>query len=566
MSNKYRWRQYFILFSVSIVFLLIIIRIILLQGFDTDCFLLNKTDCKINLSKVADKRQIDHRIIKKYRGMIYDRNGEILAMSLPKKTLCINIHKFNELLQTKNINYNELLRIIGLSKKDFSKILKKHSNKKEYYLKRKLDDSLVIKITELNLPYIYFIPEFSRVYLGGAYFSNIIGFTDIDDNGQAGIEYSKNKELSSTPGIKKVRKDNLGRSVELIELVKKPIPGQNIHLSLDKRIQFIGYNILQKHVERSNADSASLVLIKNATGEIISMVNYPSFNPNNRQEMTGHKIRNKAATYTFEPGSTMKPFAIYTALETKAIDYNYSINTSLGFQLKNKTLKDYKDLGVLDLEGIIQKSSNIGAATLSKKTNREDIYNTLKDLDFGGSLYIDWPGEQNGSLHHYNNWSEDDHASISYGYGISATLLHLANAYVALANYGKKIQLTYEKISEDEVYYDEVLSKNISKDIIKMMRSVVEAGGTGRKAKLEKYSVAGKTGTSRVIDNGEYSMDKHNAIFVGIVPASKPEYVAAIIVRNPKKGHASGGKHAAPIFKEFMGHSLNLLRVYPDIK
>ena len=566
MSNKYRWRQYFILFIVSIVFLLIIIRIILLQGFDTDCFLLNKTDCKINLSKVADKRQIDHRIIKKYRGMIYDRNGEILAMSLPKKTLCINIHKFNKLLQTKNINYNELLRIIGLSKKDFSKILKKHSNKKEYYLKRKLDDSLVIKITELNLPYIYFIPEFSRVYLGGAYFSNIIGFTDIDDNGQAGIEYSKNKELSSTPGIKKVRKDNLGRSVELIELVKKPIPGKNIHLSLDKRIQFIGYNILQKHVERSNADSASLVLIKNATGEIISMVNYPSFNPNNRQEMTGHKIRNKAATYTFEPGSTMKPFAIYTALETKAIDYNYSINTSLGFQLKNKTLKDYKDLGVLDLEGIIQKSSNIGAATLSKKTNREDIYNTLKDLDFGGSLYIDWPGEQNGSLHHYNNWSEDDHASISYGYGISATLLHLANAYVALANYGKKIQLTYEKISEDEVYYDEVLSKNISKDIIKMMRSVVEAGGTGRKAKLEKYSVAGKTGTSRVIDNGEYSMDKHNAIFVGIVPASKPEYVAAIIVRNPKKGHASGGKHAAPIFKEFMGHSLNLLRVYPDIK
>ena len=538
----------------------------MLQGFDTDCFLLNKTDCKINLSKVADKRQIDHRIIKKYRGMIYDRNGEILAMSLPKKTLCINIHKFNKLLQTKNINYNELLRIIGLSKKDFSKILKKHSNKKEYYLKRKLDDSLVIKITELNLPYIYFIPEFSRVYLGGAYFSNIIGFTDIDDNGQAGIEYSKNKELSSTPGIKKVRKDNLGRSVELIELVKKPIPGKNIHLSLDKRIQFIGYNILQKHVERSNADSASLVLIKNATGEIISMVNYPSFNPNNRQEMTGHKIRNKAATYTFEPGSTMKPFAIYTALETKAIDYNYSINTSLGFQLKNKTLKDYKDLGVLDLEGIIQKSSNIGAATLSKKTNREDIYNTLKDLDFGGSLYIDWPGEQNGSLHHYNNWSEDDHASISYGYGISATLLHLANAYVALANYGKKIQLTYEKISEDEVYYDEVLSKNISKDIIKMMRSVVEAGGTGRKAKLEKYSVAGKTGTSRVIDNGEYSMDKHNAIFVGIVPASKPEYVAAIIVRNPKKGHASGGKHAAPIFKEFMGHSLNLLRVYPDIK
>ncbi|MFQ3361840.1 MAG: cell division protein FtsI (penicillin-binding protein 3) [Alphaproteobacteria bacterium] len=560
------WRQYFILFIVSIVFLLITARIILLQAFDTDCFLLNKSGCKVNLSKVADKRQIDHKIIKKYRGMIYDRNGEILAMSLPKKTLCINAYKINQLLKTNNINYNKLLKIIGLSKKDFLKILKKHSNKKEYYLKRKLDDGLASKIIKLDLPYVYFIPEFSRVYLGGSYFSNIIGFTDIDDNGQAGIEYSKNKELSPTPGIKKVRKDNLGRSVELIELIKKPIPGQNIHLSLDKRIQFIGYDILKEHVERNNADSASLVLIKNTTGEIISMINYPSFNPNNRQEMTGHKIRNKAATYTFEPGSTMKPFAVYTALETKVVDNNYIIDTSLGFQLKNKSLKDYKDLGILDLEGIIQKSSNIGAATLSKKTNKEDIYNTLKDLDFGGSLYIDWPGEQNGNLHHYNDWSEDDHASISYGYGISATLLHLANAYVTLANYGKKIQLTYEKINKNEIYYDEVLSENISKDIIKMMRSVVEIGGTGRKAKLEKYSVAGKTGTSRIIDNGKYSTNKHNAIFVGIVPASKPEYVAAIIVRNPKNGNASGGRHAAPIFKEFMSHSLNLLRVYPDIK
>jgi cell division protein FtsI (penicillin-binding protein 3) len=564
--GKYRWRQYFILFIVSIVFLLIIVRIILLQGFDTDCFLFNKTDCKVNLSKVADKRQIDHKIIKKYRGMIYDRNGEILAMSLPKKTLCINVYRVNQLLQKKNINYNKLLKMVGLSRKDFSKILKKHADKKEYYLKRKLDDSLVSKITELDLPYIYFIDEFSRVYLGGEYFSNIIGFTDIDDNGQAGIEYSKNKELSPTPGIKKVRKDNLGRSVELIELIKKPISGKNIHLSLDKRIQLIGYNILQEHVEKNNADSASLVLIKNTTGEIISMINYPSFNPINRKEMTGHMIRNKTATYTFEPGSTMKPFTIYTALETKVIDDDYMINTSLGFQLQNKPLKDYKDLGTLDLEGIIQKSSNIGAATLSKKTNKEDIYNTLKGLDFGNSLYIDWPGEQSGSLHHYKEWSEDDHASIGYGYGISATLLHLANAYVTLANYGKKIQLTYEKIHKNEIYYDEVLNKNISKNIIKMMRSVVEKDGTGRKAQLEKYSVAGKTGTSRIMANGKYSTNKHNAIFVGIVPASKPEYVAAVIVRNPKKGNASGGRHAAPIFKEFMSHSLNLLRVYPDIK
>ena len=516
---------------------------------------------------MADKRQIDHKIIRTYRGMIYDRNGEILAMSLPKKTLCINVFEVKKMLEIENIDYTQLLKLTGISKKKFSKILKKQSNKKEYYLKRKINDSLASKITKLNLPYIYFIDEYHRVYLGGSYFSNIIGFTDIDDNGQSGIEYAKNKELSSTPGIKKVRKDNLGRSVELIELVKKPISGQNIYLSLDKRVQLIGYNILKDHVKKSRADSASLVLVKNTTGEIISMVNYPSFNPKNRNEMTGQNIRNKSATYIFEPGSTMKPFAVYTALETKSITYDYMIDTSLEeMQLMNKPLKDYKDLGVLSLEGIIQKSSNIGAATISRKTEKEDIYNTLKDLDFGNSLYIDWPGMQDGNLHHYSKWSNDEHASISFGYGISSTLLHLANAYVTLANYGKKIQLTYEKKNKDNIYYDEVLNDQISKDIINMMKSVVEIGGTGNKAKLEKYSVAGKTGTSRIIDNGRYSTNKHNAIFVGIVPASKPEYVAAIIVRNPKKGNASGGKQAAPIFKELMSHSLNILKVYPDVK
>ena len=476
-------------------------------------------------------------------------------MSLTKKTLCINIHQVRKIIENKNIGYQKLLKLIGLSKKRFNNILE-------------IDDNLAGKIQKLNLPYIYFIDEYHRVYLGGSYFSNIIGFTDIDDNGQAGIEYSKNNQLSSTPGIKKVRKDNFGRSVELIELVKKPISGENIYLSLDKRIQFIGYNILKNHVETNNADSASLVVVKNTTGEIISMVNYPSFNPKNRQEMTGENIRNKAATFAFEPGSSMKPFAIYTALDTNSVDYNYVIDTSQEkIKFKNEYLKDYKDLGVLSLEGVIEKSSNIGAAAISRKTSKSDVYNTLKDLDFGNSLYIDWPGIQDGNLYHYSKWSDDDHASISFGYGISVTLLHLANAYVTLANYGKKVQLTYERRDNDDVYHDEVLDYEISKSIINMMRSVVEKeGGTGKKAKLEKYSVAGKTGTSRILDNGEYSTYKHNAIFVGIVPASKPEYVVAVIVRNPKKGSASGGKHAAPIFKELMSHSLNLLRVYPDLR
>ena len=539
----------------------------MLQGFNTDCFLLNKSDCKINLSDMADKRQIDHRFIKTNRGMIFDTNGEILAMSLPKKTLCINIFKITQLKYSAN-EYRELLKIINLSTNKFSNILDKYSDRKEYYLKRKLDEKLVQKIQKLNLPYVYFIDEYHRVYLGSSYFSNIIGFTDIDDNGQSGIEYIKNSELQSTVGLRKIRKDNLGRSVEIIKLIKDPIPGKNITLSIDKRIQFIGYKILKEHIKKSNADSGSLVLIRNQTGEIVSMVNYPSFNPSNRKEMKGRRIENQAITSTFEPGSTMKPFTIYSGIYTnKYLPHEY-INTSKGFYMKDKAkqMNDYKDLGQLNAEGILMKSSNVGAATISTRTDRRVIYNVLSSLDFGKSLYMSWPGEQSGKLEHYDKWTYDQQATIGYGYGLSTTLLHLANAYVILANYGKKVQLSYEKKMQEDIYYEDVLDKNISKNIIQMMKSVVGNQGTAINAKLDKYSVAGKTGTVRVNMRGKYNIYKHNALFVGIVPASKPEYVAAIIVRNPKSENASGGRHAAPIFRDFMSHSMNLLKVYPDIR
>ncbi len=487
-------------------------------------------------------------------------------MSLPKKTLCINIEKINKLQKNKKINFTNLLKIIGMSENKFFNILKNHSNKKEYYLKRKINDDTAKDILELGLPYIYFIDEYHRVYLGGSYFSNILGFTDIDDNGQAGIEYSKNTELGAISGIKKVRKDNLGRSVELIELIKKPIPGEDIHLSLDKRIQFIGYNILKKYISNSQADSGSIVLIKIKTGEILSMINYPSFNPSNRHEMTGPNIKNNVISNSFEPGSTMKPFTIYSALMNGSYKENSTIDTSPGkMKVGAHEIEDYVDLGLLDLQGIIAKSSNIGAAIISLNTNQKDIYDTLNALDFGNSLYIDLIGEEQGKLSHYSRWSKAQHASIGYGYGLSTTLLHLANAYTIIANYGKKVQLTYQKVDNEDIYHEDILDEDISKKIITMMTAVVDSG-TGQNAKLDKYSVAGKTGTVRMNIKGAYKKNNHLALFVGIVPSVNPEYVAAIIVRNPRNGPAAGGKNAAPIFKEFMNHSLNLLKVYPDKK
>ena len=328
-------------------------------------------------------------------------------MSLPRKTLCINVSRINNLKKNSNINYKDLLKTINFSDKKFQRILKKHKNKKEYYLKRKINDDLVEKITKLNLPHVYFIDEYQRVYLGGSYFSNILGFTDIDDNGQSGIEYSKNTELMSESGIKKIRKDNLGRSIELISLVKKPTPGENIFLSIDKRIQFIGFNVLKEYTQKFQADSASLILVKVKTGEILAMANYPSFNPGNRNEMFGSKIQNAVTSISFEPGSTIKPFTIYNALLNKTHDEKDIIKTSPGkLRIGKHEIEDYRDLGDISLEDIIRLSSNIGAAKVSLKNNKKLIYNTLKDFDFGKNLYVNLHGEEQGKLTHYSKWDE----------------------------------------------------------------------------------------------------------------------------------------------------------------
>jgi len=296
------------------------------------------------------------------------------------------------------------------------------------------------------------------------------------------------------------------------------------------------------------------------------MVNYPSFNPNNRNEFKGEKIKNKVVSTIFEPGSTIKPIIGYAALTSGTVDLDDTINTANGLKLydKSKLLTDYKNLGLLTLEGVIQNSSNVGAAMIAKKTEKQKIYDTLSEFNIGGDLFVDFPSIQNGNIKDINNWDDALHGTVGYGYGLSTTLLHLANAYNIVANEGTRVQLSYRK-SNTAVISEQVLKKESSKEILKMMRKAVD-NGTGKKAKIQNYSVAGKTGTVRLRINGKYSENNHNTVFVGMAPASKPKYVAAVIVRNPKNRPVSGGKNAAPIFSEFMSYSLNLLEVYPDKK
>jgi len=479
-------------------------------------------------------------------------------MSLPIKTLCINPSKLSK---SNDKSILKLSNDLGISINKLRKIIKKNKNKKELYLKRHVSRDIYLKINSLKNPNLYFITENKRSYLGGRSFSNIIGFTDIDDKGQEGIEFVSNKTLSPKAGLKKVKKDNIGRPIEILGILKKPIPGEDIFLTLDKRIQIIGYETLRKYITKFKAESGSIVLIESNTGDIISMTNYPSFNPERRSEFNGNKIKNRAVYDLIEPGSTIKPLIIYSGLHNKVITESTIINTAPGvIQLEDNEIKDWKYLGKVSPRDIIRLSSNIGAAKVSSKLSKKQLIDGLNELGFGQSLFINLPGSKTGSLPLSSKLSHSGHMSLGYGYGLSLSLMHLASAYTTLANYGDRVQINYLKTNNKGNKKDNILDKDDSKKVLDMMRDVVHSkDGTGRKAKVEGYTVYGKTGTVRQIINGKYADDQHNALFVGILGDPEPKYVAAIIVRSPKNREGSGGFHAAPVFSEFMQHSMRIL-------
>ena len=540
------------------VFFIILIRLYFIQIEATDCFYFNKQTCKANILNEAKKRQIHLIKIAAQRGSIYDRNHNTLAMSLPAKTLCINPSK---LYRNSDKSISILANELNISRNKLKSAILKNKNKKELYIKRHVPTELYIKIKQLKNPYIYFINENKRSYLGGESFSNIIGFTDIDDIGQEGIELIKNKILSPVSGLKKVKQDNIGRPIETIKIIKKSKSGEDILLTIDKRVQIIGYEILRKYINKFEAESGSIILIESDTGEILSMVNYPSFNPEKRSQFKGKNIKNRAIYDLIEPGSTIKPLVIYNALEQNIIDESTIINTAPGvIKLKDKEIKDWKYLGSVSPADIIRLSSNIGAAKISSKLSKKQLLDGLSNFGFGQSLFINLPGSKTGSLPVVSELSESGHMSLGYGYGLSMSLMHLASAYTTLANYGQRVDINYLKNSNNGNNKESILDNDKAKQVLTMMREVVHSeDGTGRRAAVQGYTVYGKTGTVRQLVNGDYAKNKHNAIFIGILGDPEPKYVAAVIVRDPKNREGSGGVHAAPIFSDFMQHSMRIL-------
>ncbi|HEX5055365.1 MAG TPA: penicillin-binding transpeptidase domain-containing protein [Gammaproteobacteria bacterium] len=495
-----------------------------------------------------------------YRGTITDRNGEPLAISTPVDSVWVNPGEFLQ-------DSNAVRALAGKLELDPGVLRKKVASSKDrefLYIKRQLPPDLAGEVAALGLRGVSLQTEYRRYYPSAEVGAHVLGFTDIDDHGQEGIELAYDSWLAGKPGLKRVLRDRLGRTVADIESIRPAEPGRDLQLSIDRRLQYLAYRELKAAVLQQNAESGSLVMLDCNSGEVLAMVNQPAFNPHNRKDLLGENYRNRGATDVFEPGSTMKPFTIAAALENGYIRPDSKINTSPGYiKISNYTINDSQDRGVLDIEGILRYSSNVGATKIALGMPASDLWNVYDRFGFGHLTNSGFPGEVPGYLGHFEHWSAAEHATLSYGYGLSTTALQLAHAYSIIANGGYSYPVSFQLRREKPVA-TRVLSEKTVDQVRRMLVSAVNGDGTGRAARVPGYKIAGKTGTARKSIAGGYSESEYVALFVGMAPATRPELVTVVVINNPGKGKYYGSEIAAPVFASVMRDALRLLNVAPD--
>ena len=512
------------------------------------------------LQNHGDARALRVVKIPAHRGMITDRNGEALAISTPVNSIWAVPRK----VMAADAKLDQLAEYLHMDEKELSGMLKDRINRQFVYLKRHVAPSLAEQVMLLDIPGISLQREYRRYYPAGEVTSHVLGFTNIDDSGQEGMELAFDSWLKGSPGSKRVLKDRLGRIVENIESITTPDPGNELILSIDRRVQYLAYRELKSAVNNYKARAGTLVILDVKTGEIIAMVGQPSYNPNNRTGLKSGHFRNRALTDVFEPGSTLKPFTIATALESGLYDLKSTIDTHPGFfKVGDHTIRDHRDYGVIDLVTIIKKSSNIGASKIALSLEPLDFWSTLTKVGFGRATGSGFPGEASGYLNPYNNWSEVEQATMSFGYGISTTALQLAQAYMPFATDGLMLPVSFLKVTEP-VTGSRVFSARVARQVRTMLETVVQKGGTGNRAFVEGYRVAGKTGTVHKTVVGGYSEDRYLSLFAGMAPASNPRLIAVVIIDEPKGDQYYGGLVAAPVFSNVMAGALRLLDIPPD--
>ena len=538
------------------------------------------------LQKQADKRQMREVVVPPYRGMIVDRNEESLAISSPVESVWCNPKKLfkvrNSLIKgAESLNEDDSLlakvrldeidvnlqRLATLLKMDFSALqakLQKYKNKQFIYLARQIPPEISEDIANLNLPSISSTSEYRRFYPMGEALSHVVGFTNIDDKGVEGIERSMNQLLAGSSGKKRVVRDGKGRLIENIEQVTEMVSGQKVALSIDKRIQFQAYKELKNQVYQMNAKAGSVVVLDVHTGEILAMANMPGFNPNVRAQLKPYRYRNRAVMDTFEPGSTFKPLTIAAALEDRAIGADVLIDTSPGFIKMGKTVvRDPINYGSITLDRILAKSSNVGVSKVALLMKPSGQWKFLSRIGIGRYPNAGFPNEALGKLSYYDKWGRVDRASLGYGYGVSVSLLQMAHAYTVFGTGGILYPLTILKRAE-KISGQRVMKEENANAVLRMMGAVVQEKATGKKAKIDGYNVAGKTGTAYKFINKRYRKDRKVVSFIGLAPASNPRLVVAVMINEPQVKRASGGRIAAPIFAKVMASALRMLDIPPD--
>ncbi|MCW8831535.1 MAG: penicillin-binding protein 2 [Gammaproteobacteria bacterium] len=508
----------------------------------------------------GDARQLRVVSIPAYRGQIVDRNGEPFAVSTPVSSIWINPGEAVSALH----KIPELARTLSMDAKALQKKIKANQSREFMYLKRHASPEMAEKAMALNVPGLALQDEYRRYYPAGEVAAHVIGFANIDDNGQEGIELAFNDWLKGEEGKKRVIRDRLGRAIDDVEHIRSVEPGKQVVLSLDRRLQYLTYRTLKAAVIKHNAIAGSAVVLDVKTGEVLAMVNQPSFNVNDRSQLRPEATRNRSVTDVFEPGSTMKPLTMAAALDSGLWNPAAKINTAPGYmKVQGNMIRDHRNYGELDVSGVIAKSSNVGISKMVLAMDAEEQWNMYQKLGLGAGTGSGFPGEVSGSLSIDALDSDFARATMAFGYGVSVTPMQLARAYTALAADGvlKPVSFLHQ---ENAVEGERVMSAQTAQAVRKMMQHVVSDEGTGRRAQVANYSVAGKTGTVHKFIAGGYAEERYISIFAGMVPADSPELVMVVMVDEPRNGEHFGGEVAAPVFSQVMAGAMRLLDVAPD--
>lgn len=512
------------------------------------------------LQTQGDARHLRVVEIPAHRGAITDRNGEPLAISSPVDSVWVNPKEF----VASAADLARLAQLLELEPQALARRVRERSDREFLYIKRHLAPELAEQVMALGLPGVALQREYRRFYPAGEVTAHVVGFTNIDDRGQEGIELAYNDWLQGEPGAKRVIKDRLGRIIDDVESLREPRPGKSLRLSIDRRLQYLAYRELKAAAAEQGVRSASLVLLDVTTGEVLAMVNQPGYNPNNRLEINSQVARNRAVTDAYEPGSTIKVFSVAAALEAGHFRPDSVIDTGPGYmRVGSYTIRDTRPFGKIDIGTLIQKSSNIGAAKMALALPPEAIWSMYTRLGFGTPAGTGFPGEAAGLMPARPPVRDAERAALAYGYGLSTTPLQLASAYATIAADGVRRPVSFLALDEAPVG-EQVISAPVARQVRTMMEAVVMRGGTAPQADVVGYRVAGKTGTARKAAAGGYAEKAYLAYFAGFAPASRPRLAMVVMMDEPSERYYYGGRAAAPVFSKVMSGALRLLNVPPD--